>query len=377
MKQNVKKRLFSNCVLVDKELYFFDSYDGMPAKMNLNSGQVFYLNLPYNYNITNDNVADLILQNNKKIYILQNAGNNLSEYNLEQNTCRQFNINCAYQPWGNFAAATIFEAKLYIFTRYENKIVKFDTNTDKICEKIYIPGEGRAFFGCRVYKTMWLFPRIGDNVVAYDMQTDEVYTHRLPMKLEECVYAIQEEGKIYILNQYGMIYIWNLKKNNMEVVDKAEASEHVISNTVGRIVYTNHKLVILPSFGNDIKILDLIKNTVEIYSGYPNDFKYFTELKWAKYNGVCEDSEYFYFALRLSNYLLRIQKNNATLDWIKPIFPDENEKIKILLENGQRMFRELDYNLEDFVLNIRKPKDISQVQVDYGKQIFEKMAEKN
>ena len=44
-----KGLLFSNCTIVDKELFFVETYYGLPAKMNPESGDVSYFEAMENF----------------------------------------------------------------------------------------------------------------------------------------------------------------------------------------------------------------------------------------------------------------------------------------------------------------------------------------
>lgn len=372
MKRKMGEILFSECVLINKELYFFETDDGLPAKMNLESGKISFLKLPYNYRIQRGSEIDLMQQKNGKIYALQNAGNNMLEYDLNHHTSCYFDINCAYNEWGNFAAFTVFESQLYIFPKYEKKVVKFDINEKKIYKQVYFSKETAFFCGCRVHDTMWLFPQNGNEIIAYDLRTENIQKHYSQIEIADCIFAAYGAEKVYVLNKYGIVYIWDMHDYKMQVLTIAEL-EHMDSNTVGRIVYAKGKLIMLPLFGKNIQILDLAKNTVEIYADYPDDFQYDTRFVWSKYYGICEDEEYFYFALRLSNYLLRIQKNSGMLSWIKPVFPDESEKFKILREKGWIMFKEDKCKLDVFVSNVQRMEKENQIQSGCGETIFEQV----
>lgn len=138
-------------------------------------------------------------------------------------------------------------------------------------------------------------------------------------RIENLVDAIYIDENIYFLNWFGSIYKWDLKQKQIEIIEtlKTEPDE---TKSVSKIIYAGNKLIVFPSLGEDINILDVSTYERKIYQGYPSDFMY-QEKKWSKFYGYCEDDQYFYFAMRSANYVLKVDKQSGEFIWLKPNIP--------------------------------------------------------
>lgn len=221
---------------------------------------------------------------------------------------------------------------------------------------------------CRGGDRVWLLPCEAEVIGCYDLASGEMRIYELKRKIVDCVDMVFADENIYILSRWGIIYICNpheLKVDEMKILE----TEYIGRKSMyGKMIYAGNKLIILPALTDDIKIIDVLTDNVETYHDYPGDFLYYNMeymADWSKYAGLCEDDNYYYCAMRMENYLLKISKCDGTLSWVKPNVPSKEVWMKILtplkerrfknaLAAGERFFLESDINIADSLRQFRK-----------------------
>lgn len=333
--------LFSSCIMVDNQLFFIEIKSGLPARMNPDRGNVVYCDIMDGFMIETGDVVDFIDCYKNKIYMLETSGANLVIMDFTKKQCWYLELNCTQHAWGNFAAFERYESFYYIFPKYGNKIFVLNTNSNEITElSNCFDSLEEIQCTCRVKNQVWILPKNTKRMYVFDLMTQNVKYFQLKGTLENCVDAIWVGTDIYILSQFGLIYKWDINNEDWNKITVLE-TEHDENESMCRIVYASNQLILFPALGRDIKILDLSTNETKVYHDYPSDHLYH-EMGWSKYHRSCEDNEYYYFAMRLGNYLLKICKKNGSLLWIKPQLPTNEEKIniqKLMIEQKVKLHR--------------------------------------
>lgn len=333
--------LFSSCTLFNGKLFFVEIQNGLPAMMDLNNGEVTYCDALNGFDyIAGGDMVDFIQSYGNKVYILENAGINLIIFDLVKKQCQYIELKCNCNSWGNYSAFERYGPYLYIFPKYENKIIVLDTNNNEITEKQNCFDEKRRIqCTCRVDNQVWILLQDISMIYAYDLATEKLKSYKLEKILEDCIDAIHIDGNIYILNQFGIVYVWDIDNEKLQEITMLEV-EHTEDKSMCRIIYAGDKLIFFPAWSADIKILDLLTAEIKVYHDYPVDFKYH-EIKWSKFHRSCEDKDYYYFAMRLGNYFLKICKSDGKLLWIKPKLPSDEKRIKsqdLFVEQKLRLY---------------------------------------
>lgn len=374
--------LFSNCTLFKDKLFFIETQTGLPAKMDPDTGEVTYCDIMDGFELIPGDLVDFIDSFEDKVYALETSGENLIIFDVFQKSCQYVALDCRYQPWGNFVAFEKYESYYYIFPRYENKILVFNTDNHEITVVAnYFKSINEIQCACRMENKVWLFPKDSRVIGAYDVSNGNMEIYESGEVIENCVDAVFVNGSIYILNRFGIIYRWDISQKLSHKIVLLE-TEQMEEESMCRILYAGNKLIVLPALGKDIKLLDLPKQEIEIYNGYPSDFLYH-EIRWSKYYGLCEDTDNYYIAMRLANYFLRICKNDGMLNWIKPKLPECQERLKIqkplqerrlkrILQEGKTPFSERDTNIINLVKVLQSDRQVKE-EVSIGNIIYEKV----
>lgn len=374
--------LFSNCALINNKLFFVETQSGLLANMNLEDGKIAFCPMLKGYFLRSGDIVDFICNYNNKIYALETSGKNIMIFDMEQNGFQEISLECDFYEWGNFVAFERYNTSIYIFPKYKNSLFIMSIKDNKVIKVTdYFENIEEVQCCCRIENLVWILPKSVSKIGAYNLSNEELSVYDLNLIPEICVDAVNVDENIYFLNRYGIIYQWNTINKKMKKLLILE-TKHIDKESMCKIISAGNKLVMLPALGKNIKILNLLTYEVEIYQDYPIDFLY-NDIKWSKYCGYCQDDENYYFAMRLSNYLLTIRKCDGNLSWIKPKIPLENEKKKIqaLYEEekvriyhniGRTVFGENDIN----IITLSKAFPCNENNLLEGKQIGKIIYEK-
>lgn len=312
----MQRFLFTNCTLFHNELFVLGVLGGLPAKINLYSGKIEYYDDIKGLIAEKKSVIIDFMENfQDKIYALSSDGFNLMILDMKEYQCHYIPLNCNYQTEMNFVAFERYQSDYYIFSKYGNRIFVFNIEKNTVTE---IPGclddTDEIQCTCRVENSVWILPKESNIIYCYDLSKRIKERCELKGIIRNCIHAVFKNGCIYILNRFGIIYIWNIKKRELTEITVLEKKNNE-RLSMSKIIYAGNKLILLPAYDKDIKILDLSTRRIELYHNYPNDFYDWTV--WLKFYGYCEDEEYYYFAMCAGNYLLRIEKKSGKLIWTR------------------------------------------------------------
>lgn len=341
--------LFSDCAYHDGKMYMFSSQNGFFTKLDLESNVATFMPTFVDELYDKGDCIDLIQVHQDKVYALKNAGDALIEYNLKDDSYKCYNPECAENPWWNYIYMTEYNSKLYIFTRYRNVVKVFDCVNKKFSTIEYDVENQTFYSGERVNDVVWLFPRNGNIIVAFDLSSRKTVEYVVDIKLEDAVNCYADNYDIYILTVKGDILVWNIEKTELRLFRKAKQSEQM-----GRIVVAKAQIVLLPSLGDKIVIIDKDTCDEKIYEGYPEDFQYIAPSDWSKYNGYCKSKSKIHFAMRTANYILTIDELTGEILWKKPLLPTDAEKIEYLLKNDKNIIIEQSGLLEGLIEYLSK-----------------------
>lgn len=361
--------LFEDYALMRDKIFFFDSENHIPGKIDVNTGCVEYVKNISGYEITRDGAACCLIKKGK-VYTLQQRGDAILIYDTEKGQCNYIPIDCGKASYGNFAFFCENEEELIIFPRLKNKILCLNITDNKMES---IPTNGLLpSCGVKVENTVWLFPKDGNEAIIYHVNKRFCEVYDLKMHIEDVVACTNAGTMIYILNRYGIVYVLDTQVGELQQVVTAQ-NEHNAMYTVGKILFANGKLIILPLLDSRIKIMDVKSHEVEIYSEYPSDFMYFDEVSRSKYFGITEDAS-FYYLLRISNYMLKIKKDTGDFLWLKIITPEEIEKKKTLFSYGEIEFWEENDSEEQFISLVKMIKQNNPIKdIKSGSYIWKRI----
>lgn len=298
----------------------------------LKDGYIYYLSdnwpLYAKYNIETNTIEPNILKQEiakKRIYIekyisfdkgvigLARNGKYLIRIGKKIDDISIYEMDAGTEEWGNYAAASVYNDKLYIFTKKQNKLIIFNLNTNTFSEK-----KLKDIFniGVNINANMWLLSARGERLIRYDMNTNEVHTVCLNETPKDIVYINRVEKNIYLLSRTGDIWTFDTEKNNLSSIYEA-----IDYHDVCRLVITDNKFIELPALGKDIYIINKDDMSCSIYDEYPKDFNYIGPNGWSRYSDCYNYEDLLVFSRRSTNYILMIDLKTSKIIWRKPIEP--------------------------------------------------------
>lgn len=361
----MKNFMYTNCTLLNEDIFLIGHLGGFPAKMH-SDGNIDYYDMMQGFVEKETGVViDFMDYFQNKVYALDSKEGNLIIFNLHKQECKYIPLGCRYKSLMNFAVFERYGSDYYIFPKYENSFFIFDTNEEKIREiKNCSNWWDKIQCACRVKDSIWILSGDTETLWCYYLPDGEIKVYGLERTIKDCVHAFYDGEAIFFLNRYGIIYIWDINKNEMSEITDLE-TEHIECESVSRIIHAGNRLILLPACGNDIKILDLETEKAETYQDYPKDFIF--EKEKYKFYGYCEDETSYIFAMCFGNYFLKIDKNSGKLAWIKPI-TDLLGKKAVEFMRKQVIYEEI-LEITD-LLEINLPDMYEDVKALIGKEIY-------
>ncbi len=361
----MKNFMYTNCTLLNEDIFLIGHLGGFPARMH-SDGNIDYYDMMQGFVEKETGVViDFMDYFQNKVYALDSKEGNLIIFNLQKQECKYIPLGCRYKSLMNFAVFERYGSDYYIFPKHENSFFIFDTNEEKIrkiknCSNWW----DKIQCACRVKDSIWILSGDTETLWCYYLSDGEIKVYGLERTIKDCVHAFYDGEAIFFLNRYGIIYIWDINKNEMSEITDLE-TEHIECESVSRIIHAGNRLILLPASGNDIKILDLETEKAEIYQDYPKDFIF--EKEKYKFYGYCEDETSYIFAMCFGNYFLKIDKNSGKLAWIKPI-TDLLGKKAVEFMRKQEIYEEI-LDITD-LLEINLPDIYEDDKALIGKEIY-------
>ncbi len=320
----MKKFLFNGYALYQGKILYKDYESGLLCELDINTGVCNYIENLKNYEIRKTSYECMIEFENR-LYAIENTGKSMLIYDGLHNMCSYVNMNCGTRPWGNFMDLIGFENTIFLFHREESWVTCYDTISGSV-EKIEM-GNSNGNVSCyRIENKVWMFPSAGNSVQVFDLESRLCATYVLNRDIERVVACTSDGEQIYLLQDSGLIYVVDIDSMTIQEIVVAMI-DNSVEKRMGRIINVAKEFILFPISGEDIECVNPDEEIVNVYSDYPVDFVY-DDIAWSKYCVICEDDRYYYL-LRKSNYLLKIDKIDGRFIWVKLIFGNEEVKDKL------------------------------------------------
>lgn len=379
-----QKYLFSAGVIIDHTIYFFPDDENTIMKINMDNWKMEYFDKFTNRYGSFWGRADNLKAVGKTIFKLTLDGSFIEVLSIEDGMYTKIPIYIGKRIWGNYAGFEAGRNHIYIIPRWERRVIQIEAFHFKKKEINLAPEYGMKvpvkqftqfaavyMEGC----TLWLFEAGNKQVDRLDIEKNIWIFYVLPIDIGNCADVCRGNECFYILTESNCLYIWNPKTNYCELFWKDE-KYCVMARYFGKVLMIQQqKIILLPTFGDDIVSIDIQCGKCACYDGYPQDFIYLDN-KNGKYTNRFEDADYYYYPMWMSNYLLKINKKSGKIIWQKLFMPLREEKFQVQIKNSRILSDDLSCYLV-YLRNRGKEKGQNNnfAAEEIGCQIWEMMKE--
>lgn len=262
--------------------------------------------------------VEWIFSDDNYIVFITGDGREAVRYHLKKREYTICNIELNCIEFGNCAYVEYEAGKLFIFSSRKNILRMVEIEEMKMDTVEYCDSEMNFYCGVRINNKIWLAQRHGDILLEFDVKLLKSRKHKLYRKLEEVNQIIDGgDRKLYILLACGDIYKFSVDEEELYSV-----IQNIDYGRMGDLVITNNQYIELPSGGQDILLIDKDRLIISCYKSYPEDFRYYNDNDCrSKYIRCYKVGNDMYYAMRLSNYTLKINTISGELSWEKLNIP--------------------------------------------------------
>lgn len=373
----MKELLFNACVYSQEKLWVFGDHDEFMC-INLETKRGRFVNPIGVESCEIQRLGDWVVADDRYIYCLELERQELVRYSKEKGNCVCFRLPAVlYENWRDLLEFVLYENKVYIFSKCVPHLIVFDTLSeefnikDKLCERIqseiYLKDDGSLCCAVRQNNYVYLFGNAqSGKVLKYHMEKESCEIKLLSEVIGDIQYGTIYKNEFYLLGDKA-IYRWD---GNSANVDRQYPIENK-NKEFGRISVMKQKIILLPFLGNQIYMIDKVSGDISLFDCYPEDFAYVGRRNM-KYAGHSENQSYLWYANRVGNYCLRIDKNNDKLEWLRFTPPSFEEEYNYYRSMGKNLLYEKDVDLEVLFAQERKV-SAEKFSDENGRKIWEEI----
>lgn len=281
---------------------------------------------------------------NRTLYMVDMAGKWIAETNLDNEEIFYYDINFNKKNVGNFACIISYGRFIYMFLKEDKVMGSFNIENKNFSIMRYGDREEGFVldYGCLCGDNVYIFSGKKKKYYIYNISSAN-FTGKMEFPIKVASYALTHNNKIYILSGNKIYDIFNDYKVIAQIEDEILLSKICFA---GDIIY------FLPGKGEKIFMYDLQKSDSREINEYPNDYEYKIKPGWGKFVGRLEDSKYIYWNMRSNNYILRIDKLNGNINWLRPKVNNIDEIVDIVCSDTQNIIKEGACTLDNFINHI-------------------------
>lgn len=228
-----------------------------------------------------------------------------------------------------------YKQKLFIVTEKECRIIILDVNSKCIHNEIYLGLE--SCDDISVSNNMLnILGNSGKSIIRFDMDENAFKKINVNESLKRICIS-KKNIMIGLSNVNEVVHISNNGK-----VDALFKSDSEVQN----MCFIENQIICL---GEIIYIYDVREKKVEQYDAYPACLTSEGPVGWWKYSASFEDEKYVYYPPRVWSHILKINKQNAELEW----FNIENFSTVDLKKIYKKLFSHINegvfFSLSDYI----------------------------
>lgn len=320
--------LFSDSIGITEKYIWFVSHDGIFSKVNKVTGKLEIIHTDIQEFVDFGNSVDNILNINNKLYIVNQIGSKMLQYDIEENSFKPISIPIQFDVvnWGCFSLfeklgdnICLLARDLSIALLYDVKQQSFsrDTKLEEMMRQQGIIESGKQNFEVVVYENILYFiGKCTGKILLWDWQKKVLVDSFLCKEEDEWCSACIDKDYILLLSVNGTVYIYD--KLSFKLVNIMNIGNKIRFSYKG-IIAAQDKYFVLPSLENDIFVIDKKGSNLVHKLDVPSDFRKYCNLPdfWSKFHGIAQYKNEIWAANRMYNYYLCIDVMKDRVNWLK------------------------------------------------------------
>lgn len=320
--------LFSDSVGITDKYIWFVSHDGIFSKVNKLTGELEIIHTDIQEFVDFGNSVDNILNINNRLYIVNQIGSKMLQYDIEENSFKPISIPIQFDVvnWGCFSLfeklgdnICLLARDLSIALLYDVKQQSFsrDTKLEEMMRQQGIIESGKQNFEVVVYENILYFiGKCTGKILLWDWQKKVLVDSFLCKEEDEWCSACIDKDYILLLSVNGVVYIFD--KSSFKLVNIVNIGNKIRFSYKG-IIETRNKYFVLPSLENDIFVIDKKDSNLVHKLDVPSDFRKscYPPDSWSKFHGITKYKNEIWAANRMYNYYLCIDVMKDRVNWLK------------------------------------------------------------
>lgn len=320
--------LFSDSVGITEKYIWFVSHDGIFSKVNKLTGKLEIIHTDIQEFVDFGNTIDNILAINNKLYIVNQIGSKMLQYDIEENSFKPISIPMQFDVvnWGCFSLFEKLGGNVFLLARdlsiallydVKQQIFSRDAKLEEMMKQQGIIESGKQNFEVVVYENILYFiGKYTGKILLWDWQKKVLVDSFLCKEEDEWCSACIDKDYILLLSVNGVVYIFD--KSSFKLVNIVNIGNKIRFSYKG-IIAARNKYFVLPSSENDIFVIDKKDSNLFHKLDVPSDFRKscYPPDSWSKFHGITKYKNEIWAANRMYNYYLCIDVMKDRVNWLK------------------------------------------------------------
>lgn len=335
-----------DAVVYNEKLFFIDEINNLLSELDYETGLIEQRNVS---GIKKENIAIHWADNNEELFFgVDVIDNNLIEINLQSGDAKSFFIPYPKTSGPIYSHICIVKNEIFLIPIKMECIIIFNYLEEKFeVVEIHEGMMNKSICGCDYKNNIYIFLERCNEVWIYDTVIREWKQIRIE-GLNTSITTMQiKNDTLFLLEEFGTLYLYNLKTKELTTLQYDNLGKQ---EKWKRIVFIQNKVMAMPGNADCFLEFDLINKTVERKDLWPKGIVFARDSeRWDKFFGIAEDNDFYYFANRISDLYLRIDKDNGDFLWLKPYVGNKKQVVQDLMESGKKILYEQDGYLEAYI----------------------------
>lgn len=334
---NIKQYLHCDFIIDGNKLIFF-SYDNFLLEFNLDNHRIQFsefADASICGKVAYRDSIEKLIKIREILVAISISGEKVYFYNVETKHWKAVEIECNRYRYDNYIDILYDNKFIYVIPKCRPYILKIDIQKqciDKIEAPFLLQLSKFRTIVCLKSKCLYFFESQSKRILIFNIDTRKYMEPEVESTLGSVASVQYKEGCFLILSCDGHLVKWTEGSCRLEMI--IDPVENFGGNYFLEFVVTEKNIWLLPMLGEHIYVYGIQGKMLKKYSGYPQDFSYIASNGRYKYLRGHEYENSVYFGMHSASHFLIINKETGIAEWIKPIFPTEEEEYLFRVKYG-------------------------------------------